>query len=330
MKENRMVINSRSKYLLSPNALAQIGFMVKGLFIILVLAGLVFLPKAVHANNEEAQETPQTFILEIRYQNPAAGQVALVWGVNGWQSLPEESRPAGTELRNGTMYTPMTLEGDRFVIRIPLPAWTTVDYGFLTTQDKDGNTVNTWEANGDTDFQTVTAETDTLVDIQTALSPAGISEAGEAPVDQLANLDIQYTSPTSGEVSLVWGVNGWTLIAEGDRPAGTVVEGNVMHTPMLKEDGIFVTRVHVAPGTVVDFGFLTTKDGRGEPVEAWEANGADDFHITVNADTAHKVQSQLTLATRRDLPSILIVGLYVLIGLLVILIVGFIFRRKSE
>jgi hypothetical protein len=64
-------------------------------------------------------------------------------------------------------------------------------------------------------------------------------------------------------------------------------------------------------------------------VEAWEANGTDDFHVTVNADTAQKVQSQLTLATGRDLPSILIVALYILIGLLVILIVGFIFRRKS-
>ena len=329
MKEKNIVISSHSRHSLFPHALARVSFVAKGLFLIFVLVGIAFLPKAVQANSGETQETPQTSILEIRYQNPAAGQVALVWGVNGWQSLPEESRPTGTELRNGNMYTPMTLEGDWFVIRIPLPAWTSVDYGFLTTQDKEGNTVNIWEANGDTDFQTVTAETDTLVDIQTALSPAGISEAGEAPVDQLANLDIQYTSPTSGEVSLVCGVNGWTLAAEGARPAGTVVEGNVMHTPMLKKDGVFVTQVHVAPGTVVDFGFLTTKDGRGKPVEAWEANGTDDFHVTVNADTAQKVQSQLTLATGRDLPSILIVALYILIGLLVILIVGFIFRRKS-
>ena len=311
-------------------SLDHVRFFARGLLILLGLLVLVLTPRPAAATSGVFQENPPTFILEIRYQNPAAGQVALVWGVNGWQILPEGARPAGTELRNGSMFTPMLLEGDSFVIRLSLPARTTVDYGFLTTQDQDGNPVIIWEANGDKDFQTVTANTDTVVDFQTALSPARTSVSGGTPGGQPVNLDIQYTSPASGEVSLVWGLNGWSLAPEGGRPTGTVAEGNVMHTPMLKEEGVFVARLQVAPGSLVDFGFLTTKDGQGEMVEVWEANGADDYHVMVNQDTVQKVQSQLALKTSRDLPSILVVGAYVLIGLLVILIVGFVFRRNPE
>jgi hypothetical protein len=309
--------------------LGKVSYLAKRLLFLSIISGYVLSPKAAFASNRAAQDTPQTFTLEIRYENPAAGQVALVWGVNGWQSLPDASRPADTELRNGIMYTPMTGEGESFTIRIQLPAWTTVDFGFLTTQDKEGNPVNIWESDGEKDFQTVTAETDSVIEIKTAQPLSGTTGISEPSGELLANLNVRYTSPTSGEVFLVWGMNGWSLAPEEDRPPGTVIEGSVMHTPMLEEEGVFVANVQVAPGTVVDFGFLTTKDGRGEAVEVWEADGADDYHIPVTQDSIHDVQSQLALQTGRALPSIAIVGLYILIGLLVIVVVGFIFRRKS-
>ena len=144
------------------------------------------------------------------------------------------------------------------------------------------------------------------------------------------DLDIQYASPTSGEVFLVWGVNGWMLAPEEQRPPGTMVKENSMHTPMLKDGDNFVTRLQVEAGTVVDFGFLTTKDGRGNTVEAWEANGDDDFHEVVSENRTVEILSQLKLEVKRDLPSILVVGLYVLIGVILILVVGFVFRRRPE
>jgi hypothetical protein len=311
------------------NILVQVSSLSKGILILLLMAGYVFLPRTVFASNGIAQDTPQTYSLEIHYENPAAGQVALVWGVNGWQTLPETSRPAGTELRNGIMYTPMAVEDDSFIFRVMLPAWTTVDFGFLTTQDKEGNPVDIWEANGDKDFQTVMAEIDSTITIQAGQLSSGTSGTSGAIETQPVNLNIRYQSPTSGEVFLIWGLNGWSLAPEEARPSGTIVEGSVMHTQMLKEEGVYVANVQVVPGTVVDFGFLTTKDGRGEVVEVWEANGADDYHVSVNQDTVQEIQSQLTLQTGRTLPSIAIVGLYILVGLLVILIVGFIFRRRS-
>ena len=45
----------------------------------------------------------------------------------------------------------------------------------------------------------------------------------------LVTQEFRYHMPEAGEVFLVW---GWQVIAEELRPAGTAVEGNVMHTPM--------------------------------------------------------------------------------------------------
>ena len=85
--------------------------------------------------------------------------------------------------------------------------------------------------------------------------------------------------------------------------------------------------MQVAPGSVVDFGFLTTKDGQGNVVDVWEANGSEDYHVMVNQNTVQKVQSQLAINKSRNLPIVLVVGIYILVGLVVILIVGYVFRR---
>lgn len=155
---------------------------------------------------------------------------------------------------------------------------------------------------------------------------ASIGVFQESP--QTVILEIRYQNPVAAKVDLVWGVNGWTLAPEGGRPTGTLVEENIMHTPMLNEGGTFVARLQVVPGTVVDFGFLTTRDSRGNEVKIWEANGSADYQVMVNHNTVQKVQSQLALKTSRDLPSILVVGFYILTGVLVTLMVGFVFRRS--
>ena len=37
---------------------------------------------------------------EIRYQPADAGEVVLVWGVDGWAALPEAQRPADTQIKD--------------------------------------------------------------------------------------------------------------------------------------------------------------------------------------------------------------------------------------
>ena len=167
-----------------------------------------------------------------------------------------------------------------------------------------------------------------LIGLVLVPKPAAASSGAFQEDSPTFTLEIKYQNPVAGQVELVWGLNGWSLAPEEERPTGTVVEGDVLHTPMLKEEGIFVTRLQVAPGSVVDFGFLTTKDSQGEAVDVWVANGTDDYHVTVNQDTVQEIQSQLATKPSRDLPSFLVVGVYILVGLLVILVVGFVFRRN--
>jgi len=96
---------------------------------------------------------------EIRYYNTGAGEVFLVWGVNGWSTAPEEMRPAGTVVqgsdRYAPMYTPMALTGDVFVAKLNVPAGTTIDYGFKISKKRTGAAVSVWDGNGYEDYHTI-------------------------------------------------------------------------------------------------------------------------------------------------------------------------------
>jgi hypothetical protein len=71
---------------------------------------------------------------EFRYRLPGAGEVVLIWGIDGWRSVPAAlDRNEGTVLENGLMNTPMRRVGDRFSATVPVPSGAHVDYGFLVT-----------------------------------------------------------------------------------------------------------------------------------------------------------------------------------------------------
>jgi hypothetical protein len=88
-------------------------------------------------------------------------------------------------------------------------------------------------------------------------------DKGTYTVDQ----EIRYTTPEALEVYLVWGINGWHVLPDALRPPGTIVKHHVMHTPMVRKNDAFSTRIKVASGTPVDYCFLITKP-------------RDDFEIT--------------------------------------------------
>jgi hypothetical protein len=68
--------------------------------------------------------------VELRYQFPQAEEVFLLWGFGGWQSLPEQQRPAGTIIEDGLMKSPMIPESDAFVSRVQIPPGASLQYGF--------------------------------------------------------------------------------------------------------------------------------------------------------------------------------------------------------
>lgn len=101
--------------------------------------------------------------LDIRYNLPAAGEVLLVWGVNGWLPVAEELRPSGTAIRKQVMATPMVNTDGRFAVTIEVEIGAAVDYGFLVTKTAGGAFVEVWD--GDESYHLTAAESD-VVDVK--------------------------------------------------------------------------------------------------------------------------------------------------------------------
>jgi hypothetical protein len=102
----------------------------------LLLAALLVVHGHVAAAVAASERPART--LEFRYSAPDAGEVQLVWGVDGWQAVPEAQRPAGTVIRNGVMHTLMARSGDRFHASLRVDPQVAVDYGFLVARTFDG------------------------------------------------------------------------------------------------------------------------------------------------------------------------------------------------
>src|SRR5262249_15678123 len=119
---------------------------------------------------------------------------------------------------------------------------------------------------------------------------------------------IRYHQDEAGELFLVWGVNGWGLVPEAQRPAGTVVKGKVMYTPMMREQNAFVADVQLPLGTNLDYNFQITKTLNGAAINVWDTDGGqtEDYHTTVIPNTIAEVYSikQLTPTTSISLSDI--------------------------
>lgn len=70
--------------------------------------------------------------IEIRYHVAGAESVVMIWGVNDWDTAI--ARPSGTFIEDNTLHTPMTKQGDDYVVMLHLPDSTTIDYCFGYTK----------------------------------------------------------------------------------------------------------------------------------------------------------------------------------------------------
>jgi len=252
---------------------------------------------------------------ELRYHMPEAGEVFFVWGINGWQVMSGETRPAGTVVKDTVMHTPMDREGDTFVVKLQVPAGATINYGFLITGSRSGASI---EAVWDGDQDDLIATEDDVVEIETTLTLARDQVPASVVNAPLVTQEIRYHMPEAGEVFLGWGINGWNVVPEEIRLAGTEVRNKVMHTPMIREGDTFVAKVQVPSGATLDYGFLIT-ERRGifdivRPV--W--NGDRDYQMIVSEDGVIEVKATLTLGN--NLSNILDIGPYLLVGIGVLLV----------
>jgi len=94
--------------------------------------------------------------------------VTLVWGIDGWNTIPEEIQPFGTHLENKVMYTPMKCTGDTFTVQIKAPDSSTIEYGFLINQKRNGTTIQP-EWDGNYEYQPTSAKND-IIKVKSALN----------------------------------------------------------------------------------------------------------------------------------------------------------------
>ncbi len=175
--------------------------------------------------------------------------------------------------------------------------------------------------------------------IYRVLSPAEVSTLALSQAQTLARAadtplvtqDIRYHMPEAGEVFLVWGINGWAVVTEETRPAGTRVKDALMYTPMVREGDTFVAKVQVPSGATIDYVFETTKLRGGVASEVWDTNSDQDYHSIAAQDGVVEVQTTLALAQGRTLASTLDTLLPLLLVLGVVLGIGavLILQRNS-
>jgi hypothetical protein len=333
-----------------------------------------------HAQSPEYAASAPLVAQEIRYHMPEADVVSLVWGINGWHIAPQEIWPAGTQIKDNVMYTPMIHDGDTFIAKIWVPAHTPIDYGFQITEQRglfdivypvwDGDyreipatnsykevkaalTLNhdlsdvldhkiyflaaagalgiTWimlafvldlfETGLKTAFRAlkplshnklVRVSVIALVCISGGLSIYRLNAAVHSRIhDPMSSAEqrqqrstaqhpfvtqeFRYRQAEASEVYLVWGVSGWKMAPEEQRPPGTTVEYGVMNTPMVQEGDTFVARMQIPAGTSLDYGFQTRKT-RGGAAIVWVWDG--DYHLIPTKDGVIELKAAVTLTER--------------------------------
>jgi len=128
-----------------------------------------------------ASPVKNTVAIEMQYNHPETGEVFLIWGINGWQAVPEELRPAGTTVtEKGAMQTPLKLEAGVFTVRLLVPTWSSLEYGFMITATQDGQDVAIWD--GRDEFLLGVGEGDRLIEVSSSvdLNPEPTSSGTEA------------------------------------------------------------------------------------------------------------------------------------------------------
>ncbi|MCB0190912.1 MAG: glycosyltransferase family 39 protein [Anaerolineae bacterium] len=230
-----------------------------------------------------------TFVTqEFRYDSQESGEVYLVWGVDGWQQVPPDTRPPGTVVDSNVMHTLMERDGPSFVAEVQVPVGTKIDYGFQTRKDKNGDVIE-WIWDGD--YQT-TALTDELVTI-TAIDVIEQSQNEKIAADaSLVSQEIYYHMPEAGQVNLVWGINGWELAPDVMRPSGTVIKNSLMSTPMDRGGDDFVVKVQIPAGTKIDYVFQISQSADGQLRNIWDTNGGVgiDYHTVAEQNGIVDIQ----------------------------------------
>jgi hypothetical protein len=99
------------------------------------------------AQSSNVNSQPGLVTQELRYHAPGAGEVYLVWGINGRQAVPEATRPPETYLDDKkVMRTHLVRKGDTFITRVRVPPGTRLDYSFMISMTKGAGATDIWQS----------------------------------------------------------------------------------------------------------------------------------------------------------------------------------------
>lgn len=185
----------------------------------------------------------QTF----HYRNPEAGEVELVWGINGWNTVPYAADAADTIVDDDLMRTQMARNGDVFEASIELPNGSHIDYGFSFVKEGDtGDAERIWDGT-----HAATAKDGGLIVTQT----------------------FHYRNPEASEVELVWGLNEWRAVSgTADEVVAAAAEDNKRTQMVATGDG-FQASIQAPLGSHINYGFLLAKQGdTGDIERTWDGD----------------------------------------------------------
>jgi len=249
-----------------------------------------------------------------------------VWGVNGWQVVPEAVRPPGTVVKdNKLMHSRMVRKGNTFATTVRVPSGTRLDYGFLITKTEGGTTVDIWQGE-DEDRRpfAMDVRSDGWIEVKSTAWLSG--QAADLP---LVTQEIRYPVARAGKVWLVWGINGRQVVPEAVRPPGTVVKDGVMHTPMAFEGYAFVAKVQVPSGTRINYRFLITTYS-GAEVTIWQDNTGREYLTVVRGNGSLEVKSTVRSPTTKEVQEGVDLWMYILLGTCIVLVGCLVFKFISQ
>jgi hypothetical protein len=262
------------------------------------LAGLMEMLNAADigpfAELPDAAATPRVPVT-VRYRRPDAAEVALVWGVHGWQALPPGESPPGTYVENGVMRTPMVRDETVFEARLELEERTLLDYGFLVTRMDDGSQVALWETDEGRDHRVVVGSSSAVIAHERHAS--ALREPRTSAPQAVARIIVRYRLPGAGDIAVVWGIDEWAAVELALRPPGTTLDDRgTMVTPMARRGDYFEATLTSPVGAALNFGFLTRdREGLFDVVrDVWDWR--EDYRVVPHENRVIEVRSEIVLA----------------------------------
>lgn len=218
----------------------------------------------------------------VRYLQPDAGEVHLVWWLRKGGLVPPSIRPPGTvEGKQGTAVdTRMARIDSGFTVTLAVPATDSLSYGFLITARNDGDTLmGIWD--GTHQYEPDSVEGDTIVEARPTVSLLTNPLRGGDTL--LVQQTLRYGPTDARRVRVLWGVDDWQQLPPSAWPPRTRATANHLTlTAMERKGSMFETTLPVPSGRRLDFSFQLD---RADRVEVSDDNNGRNYRTAVTHDT---------------------------------------------